>query len=201
VSPERTRPGGRLTLTLVSFLSIACSPAGPVPIAMPTIASGLPGGTAAVPVASPTLEPPRIEPSSHPPPSPDVATNTPPPDASPPDASMAVEGGDPVVGTLGSYTWRSVGSDAPWLRGSPIHVGRGEELEVSFGSPVAIATWTAGRTMPGSLDGSGAIGLGEGRRSPPRFLAPPPGTWSVQVVVWFAANQGSAAYYWLVEVD
>ena len=114
---------------------------------------------------------------------------------------MAVEGGDPVVGTLGSYTWRSAGSDSPWLRGTPIHVGQGETLEVLLTRPVAVATWTAGRTTPGTLDGSNAIGLGEGRGGPPRIPAPPPGTWSVQVVVWFAANQGSAAYYWLVDVD
>ena len=114
---------------------------------------------------------------------------------------MAVEGGDRVVGALGSYTWRNAGSDAPWLRGSPIHVGHGEELELSLAWPVTIAAWTAGRTTPGSLDGSGAIGLAEGRGAPPRFPTPPPGTWSVQVVVWFAGNQGSAAYYWLVEVD
>ncbi len=119
----------------------------------------------------------------------------------PPDAWIAVEGGDPVVGALGSFTWRETGSDSPWLPGTRVHVGRGELLVVSLAQPIAIASWTAGRTRPGSLDASAAIGLGEGRGDQPRFLAPPPGSWSVQVVVWFAANQGSAAYYWLVEVD
>lgn len=188
-------------MTLVGLLLVACNPAGPVPVATPREAPGLPDRTAAAPVASPTLEPPRIEPSTGPMPSPAAPTNALPPGVSPPVASMAVEGGDPVVGALGSYTWRSAGSDAPWLRGSPIHVGHGEELELALSLPVAIATWTAGRTTPGSLDGSGAIGLAEGRGGLPRFFAPPPGTWSVQVVIWFAANQGSAAYYWLVEVD
>ena len=119
----------------------------------------------------------------------------------PPDALISVEGGDPVAGALGSFTWRESGSDSPWLPGAPIHVGQGEQLVVSLAGPIAIANWTAARTRPGSLDGSTAIGLGEGRGDLPQFRAPPPGSWSVQVVVWFAANQGSAAYYWLVEVD
>jgi hypothetical protein len=179
----------------------ACSLTGPVPAATQEPKTERPVGATAVPVIAPTLEPPSAEPSTGPRPSPAAPMTPLPPGASPPDASMAVEGGDPVVGELGSYTWRDAGSDAPWLRGSPIHVGHGEALELSLSLPVAIATWTVGRTVPGSLDGAGAIGLAEGRGDAPRFPAPPPGTWSVQVVIWFAANQGSAAYYWLVEVD
>jgi hypothetical protein len=141
-------------------------------------------------VGSPT----PVEPTTTQPP-------TAPPIAAPPDASIAVDGGDPVVGVLGTFTWHNAGSDAPWLDGAPLHVGAGEQLALSLARPIAIERWTAGRTTPGSLDGSGAIGLAEGTGGLPRFAAPPPGTWSVQVNVWFAGGQGSAAYYWLVEVD
>jgi hypothetical protein len=201
VIPDRAGPARGLVLTLTGVLLVACTAPGPNPAGSPQMTTGSPDGTAAPPVASPTATSPTAQATSDVPSPADAATDAIPPGANPPEASMAVEGGDPIVGALGSFTWRNAGSDAPWLRGAGIHVGSGEELEVTLGSPVAIAAWTAGRTPPGSLDGSSAIGLGEGRGGHPRFLAPPPGTWSVQVVVWFAANQGSAAYYWLVEVD
>lgn len=124
-----------------------------------------------------------------------------PPVPAPPGASIAVEGGDPVEGALGTYTWHNVGTDAPWLNGTPIHIGSGEQLAVTLARQVAIERWTVGRALPGSRDGSGAIGVAEGTGGLPRFAPPPPGTWSIQVSVWFAGNQGTAAYYWLVEVD
>ena len=49
----------------------------------------------------------------------------------PPAATLAVEGGDPVTGQLGTFTWGDGGSDSPWLPGSPIAVGTGEHLTVS----------------------------------------------------------------------
>jgi hypothetical protein len=121
--------------------------------------------------------------------------------AQPPAASIAVEGGDPVVGELGSFTWQNSGSDSPWLDGNPIHIGSGETLTVTFAEPVAIETWTASRVDSATLDGSIAVGLGEGTVDPVAFTGPPQGTWSVNVNVWFADNLGSGSYYWLVEVD
>ena len=41
--------------------------------------------------------------------------------AEPPAATLAVEGGDPVAGQLGSFTWNGGGSDSPWLPGAPTH--------------------------------------------------------------------------------
>ena len=49
----------------------------------------------------------------------------------PPAASLAVEGGDPVTGQLGTFTWGDGGSDSPWLPGAPIAVGTGEQLTVT----------------------------------------------------------------------
>jgi len=119
----------------------------------------------------------------------------------PPAASLGVEGGDPVIGQLGSFSWQNSGSDGPWLDGNPIHVGSGEPLTLTLAEPVAIANWTARWKEPGYLSPSTPVGLGEGTGSPVAFAAPPKGTWSVSVSVWFADNLGSAVYYWLMEVD
>jgi hypothetical protein len=121
------------------------------------------------------------------------------PSAEPPAASLAVEGGDPVVGQLGSFTWGGGGSDSPWLPGSPILVGRDERLSVAIDADIGVEDWTAGRAPAGTTDGSDVVGLGSG--GPPiTFGAPDPGSWSVQVTVRFAGGLGSATYYWRVTV-
>lgn len=119
----------------------------------------------------------------------------------PPAASIAVEGGDAVVGQLGSFGWKNGGSDAPWLDGNPIHVGAGERLLLTLAEPVAIDTWRVSRVLPGSRDGMGSVGMAEGSGEPVAFVAPPSGSWSVNVNVLFADNLGSAAYYWRIDVD
>jgi len=117
----------------------------------------------------------------------------------PPTASLAVEGGDPVTGQLGTFTWGDGGSDSPWLPGSPITVGTGERLTVTIAAPIGVATWSAKRIPEGATGGSGATGLGTG--GPPiAFDAPDAGSWSVQVIVDFDGGLGSATYYWLVTV-
>jgi hypothetical protein len=118
----------------------------------------------------------------------------------PPAASLRVDGGDPVVGRLGSYTWAGGGSDSPWLPGARIRVGTGERLSLALVPATAIGAWSARRATPGTLDGAGAVSLGEGRGEPIGFAAPGPGTWSVQVAIQFAGELGSATYYWQVEV-
>ena len=112
---------------------------------------------------------------------------------------LAVEGGDPVTGQLGTFTWGDGGSDSPWLPGAPIAVGTGEQLTVTIGDGVGVATWSARRVPAGTTDGSGAVGLGTD--GPPiAFGAPETGSWSVQVTVDFDGGLGSASYYWLVTV-
>jgi hypothetical protein len=138
------------------------------------------------------------------------ATATPEPSASarpsiepptePPAASVAVEGGDPVIGQLGSFTWDNSGSDGPWLPGNPIRIGSGEQLTLTLADPVGVMNWTVSRA-PAGANGSGVVGMAQGSGGPVTFGAPPPGSWSVSVDVWFADNRGSAAYYWLIEVD
>ncbi len=117
----------------------------------------------------------------------------------PPAAWIAVDGGDAASGQLGSYTWNESGSDGPWLPGTPIAVGAGETLMVTFDRPVRISAWTARRVPAGSTDGSGAVGVGSGGSSI-AFGLPEPGDWSVEVTVTFADGLGSASWYWHITV-
>ena len=172
-----------LALMSASLLVAGCSRPGASPADSPPVA------TAAV----------SAEPSETAIPSGLPAVETPMPE--PPAASIAVEGGDPVIGELGSFGWKNSGSDAPWLDGNPIHVGSGERLTMALAEPVGIANWTASWKAPGYLNTSAPVGLGEGTGGPVTFAAPPQGTRSVSVSVWFADNLGSAVYYWLMEVD
>lgn len=178
-------------LVFVGLLLGACSRPGASPAvseAASTAASVEPTATAL----------PSIEASIEAPPSESRVVEPPMPE--PPAASVAVEGGDPVVGALGSFTWENSGSDGPWRPGNPIHVGSGERLTLFLADPVGVANWTVSRA-PAGANGSGAVGMAQGSGEPVSFGAPPPGSWSVSVDVWFANNLGSAAYYWLMEVD
>jgi hypothetical protein len=142
-----------------------------------------------------TLSVPSATPAA-PTPSPSAAT---PSSTEPPAATLGVEGGDPVAGQLGSFTWNGAGSDSPWLPGSPIAVGNGERLTVVLADGAAVADWSARRVAAGTTDGTGAVGLGNGG-PPVTFAAPPAGHWSVQVTVRFAGGIGSATYYWAITV-
>lgn len=179
----------RLPIVVAGVLT-ACSSApgqGPDATGSPALATI---GAAAVATASPT---PAVS---------STATSPDPAIAEPPAARLSVDGGDQVVGELGSFTWQGSGSDSPWLDGNPIHIGSGETLTLTLDGAVVIERWTASRVAAATLDDTAAVGLGEGARGEPAvFPGPPPGTWSVVVNVWFVDNQGSAAWYWLVEVD
>jgi hypothetical protein len=118
----------------------------------------------------------------------------------PPQATLAAEGGDPVVGQLGTYTWLDGGSDSPWLQGALIGVGSGEPLSVFFAPPVAIASWQARSVVAGSAGPEGATALGEGSGRP-TFDAPDRGAWTVEVRVTFGRDVGSASYFWRLEVS
>ena len=173
-----------LATLAVALLAGACASSSPSASAGPTVAGSAP------PSAAPTITPSAVRSSSV------IASLS---ATEPPAASIAVEGGDPVTGQLGTFTWGDGGSDSPWLPGSPIAVGTGERLTVSIAGPVAVATWSAKRIPEGAMGSSGATGLGTG--GPPiTFDAPETGAWSVQVTVDFDNGIGSATYYWLVNV-
>jgi hypothetical protein len=159
---------------------VACGPAA-TPDGSPGIASG--GG------ASPAI----LDATDGP--SPSVAGRD-----APPDALLAAEGGDPVIGHLGSYVWFETGSDSPWLPGSPMTVGTGEPLTLSLVPGGDIRAWAA-RYLPAAAAGpDGAMILAEGTGSP-AFDAPGPGMWTVEVFVEFAAGVGDASYFWRLEVE
>lgn len=119
---------------------------------------------------------------------------------SPPEALLAVEGGDPVMGQLGTSTWKNGGSDAPWLRGAPITVGAGEPLTVTFLPGMDVASWQT-RYVPAASDGqTGGASLGEGVGQP-TFQAPAAGSWTVDVTVTFHVENGRADYFWRLDVQ
>jgi hypothetical protein len=120
----------------------------------------------------------------------------------PPDGLLAVEGGDPVVGELGTWTWKNAGSDAPWLPGYPIHVGVGERLTFAMAERLPIESWEISRVPPSSVPGNeGVVDMGDGTSGAITVPAPPVGKWSVSVHVRFGDNLGDATYYWAVSVD
>lgn len=119
---------------------------------------------------------------------------------SPPDALLAAEGGDPVMGQLGTHSWKNGGSDAPWLRGAPISVGAREPLAVTFLPAFDVASWQT-LYVPAASDGQiGGASLGEGVGQP-TFQAPGAGTWTVVVTVTFRVENGHADYYWRLDVQ
>ena len=199
---RRSAQMAKLALVTVSFVLVGCSRAGASPAISDAVLSAAPAEPSATVV--PSIEPsatvvPSIKPSVGGPPSASPVAE--PPMAEPPAASIIVEGGDPVVGQLGTFTWENSGSDAPWLDGSPIHVGAGEQLTLTLARPVDIGEWRVSRVTPGNRNGIGAVGMNEGSRGPIKFQAPPPGRWSVEVHVSFAGNRGTALYFWLIAVD
>jgi hypothetical protein len=117
----------------------------------------------------------------------------------PPGASLAAEGGDPVTGQLGSFTWGDGGSDSPWLPGASVRVATGESLTVTLERDLPVVEWTASRVAAGVRDGIGAVALGAGQDRI-AFAAPEAGSWSVQVNVRFPDDLGSATYYWQLGV-
>jgi hypothetical protein len=173
--------------SLAVLLLLGCSvPAGssvPSP-SLPTPVSTTAPTERTDPTTAPTIEPSTPE----------------PPPQMPPSASLAVEGGDPVVGELGSFTWQNGGSDSPWLPGSPMRIGAGEHLELAIAGAVAIDAWQASYVPADDLRSITPVGLGEGGSVPITFSAPPAGRWAVHVSVWFAGGLGSAAYYWSIDV-
>jgi hypothetical protein len=193
VGPIRRAPGRIASLALLVTVAAGCSMASPAtgaetpslsPVASNPATTADAATTAVAATAAPTTRP------SDPPTRSD----------GPPNASIQAEGGDPVTGQLGSYTWADGGSDSPWLPGSPITVGAGEPLTVRLSGAAVVADWNAAQVAPGTAEGSGAVSLGSADGEPIRFLAPGAGRWSVQVLVRFGRGSGSAAYYWLLDV-
>ena len=182
--PARTTSREALVVAIATLLGVGlvgCTPATPT-------ASTAAASTAAVATAAPVT------------PSNPGASPTRTGLDGPPEATLAAEGGDPVTGQLGTYTWFDSGSDSPWLPGAPMAVGAGEPLTLALLPAGDVDTWMA-RFVPAAASGpSGAIVLEEGSGDAV-FPAPGPGRWTVEVAVVFAAGAGSASYFWRFEVE
>jgi hypothetical protein len=170
------------------------------------ILAGCGSSPAASVTESATAAPSPISPSPTAPPSVDIESAVPTSAATeaavdgPPGARLSAEGGDPVTGQLGTFTWADAGSDSPWLPGAPIAVGAGEPLAVAFAPDIAIETWRA-RSVPSTAsgpDGAKEIGVGRGV---PTFAAPGAGSWTVEVHVAFGDGAGDASYFWRLDVS
>ncbi len=187
----RGRGPGTLAIVVVAWLAAGCAVTGETgpasgsadPSVSPEVATSVPDS------ADPTAKPAAT-----------ATADASAPAGQPPPATLAAEGGDAVVGQLGSYTWLGGGSDSPWLPGAPISVGAAEPLTVAIGGGVAVTDWSVRRASAGATDGSGAVSLGAGGGPPVTFVAPAPGNWSAQVVVRFGNDLGSATYYWQLTV-
>jgi hypothetical protein len=110
-------------------------------------------------------------------------------------------GGAAVPGELGGFTWRGMGSEAPWLvpvAGQAVQ-GPGP-YAVSLAPPVLIERWTA-RWAP-VVDGvADAVAGAERGSAGAVVLKGPnrPGTWSLQVDLRLASGD-RCSYYWRLEV-
>ena len=175
-----TRRGPTLLATVAVLAAVvatclACGP-GPGPTASASPSS--PGATVATSVDSPSATPGVGD---------------------PPVGSIRVEGGDPVVGQLGTYSWAGGGSSSPWLPGAPIGVGAQETLQLTVDPAVVVTGWTARLAPAADQDGTQAAVIASGVGSPV-MGAPKRGSWTLAVTVAFG-DRGSATYVWRLDVS
>ncbi len=116
----------------------------------------------------------------------------------PPIATLIVEGGDPVAGQLGTYTWDGGGSDSPWLPGAPIAAATGEVLRMTLSPDISVADWSAVIAPAANGDERGALNVGAGP-GPIQIVAPAPGAWTLAVTVR-AEDRDSATWFWRLDV-
>ena len=117
---------------------------------------------------------------------------------SPPIGTLTGEGGDPVAGQLGTYTWDGGGSDSPWLPGAPIAAARGEVLRMTLLPDITVADWSAVIAPAANGDERGALNVGAGP-GPIQIVAPAPGAWTLAVTVR-GEGRGSATWFWRLDV-
>jgi len=179
------RSGLAATLVAIVVLTVGCG-AGTVtpsvPATCPTVSTG---PSAATDVPTPATEPsPPVAPAS--------------PAVAPPEATLAVEGGDPVVGQLGTFEWGRGGSDGPWLPGAPIRAGTGEDLHLTLRPDTPVTAWTGLLAPSASPGGIGATSIGDGS-VPIGITVPGRGSWTLAVTIR-SDGRGSATYFWRLTV-
>lgn len=190
--PDRGRAPAARSIAMRLWLAVLGS------IVLAACALQGPGSTVGPPPAGSAGSPAPVE---QPAPSPEPGSPGTPDGAGPggpPTAALSVEGGDPVDGQLGTYTWGDGGSDSPWLPGSPILVGAGEPLRIAFEPAVVPSTWTA-RVVPAGADGPGGATILADGNGLPTFAAPGAGRYTLVVEIE-VLGLGTAHYAWALDV-
>lgn len=188
------RPGSAIGLAATVLIAVVATAVG-------CTASTTPSASQAAETPSP-----RSEVATTPPVAP---TQTPSATASaggagvetPPDAALAVEGGDPVEGQLGTYIWAGGGSDSPWLPGAPVAAVTGEVLLLTLSPDLAASEWSAVLARASSPDGSGRFEVGAGAGpGPVTIQTPDAGAWTLALTIRFG-DLGSATWFWRLDVS
>ena len=167
-----------VAIALIAAVAVACTTSSSSPPASRAVMSPS-APAAASPTASPSAGGASIE--------------------SPPDAVLAVDGGDPVEGQLGTYVWAGGGSDSPWLPGAPIAATTGEVLSVTLSPDLDVSGWSAVVAPANSPDGSGRVEAGSGP-GPVQVVVPDAGAWTLALTVRFG-DLGSATWFWRLDVS
>jgi hypothetical protein len=170
-----------------------------------TACSGPPGSGNGTPTATQVVQPSGTTTVARSPgpltASPSVDTAPPEPSLEPPPVAMLRVGQRSYPGKIGGYTWKAHGDSAPWLPAralDPVTITAGARLSVKL-EGVAIAQWTARIARAADTSGENVTGLGHGRRTI-SFEGPRSGSWVLSVVVEYADELGSGAYYWRLDV-
>jgi hypothetical protein len=174
---------GALLLALVAGGCGASSLTGP----------GIPSPSVFGGTAPPSTGAPQADTSAPP-----ASAGTPLVTGGPPHADLAVDGGDPVAGQVGTFVWANGGSDSPWLPGAPIRATTGEALRVTLRPDTVVSGWRAVIAPAASAGGLGARGIGQGP-APIAIAVPGSGSWTLAITVAFG-DLGSATYFWRLEV-
>jgi hypothetical protein len=194
-------------LVMAGCVSAGAQPSRPLPASPQITPSG-----GASPVVAPTAEP---SPTAHPTPtaqpvgSPEPSPSPSPDEAEPmpPLAYLTLPDGSLHAAALGSYDYDGAAADAPWLPARilpAVDVRAGSQLSLSV-APLHFVRWGAryadARDEQADVISPLAAG-GDGVASLENALlpAPPSGSWVLMVQLYFADEEGDAAYYWHLRV-
>ena len=114
---------------------------------------------------------------------------------------LAAEGGDPVAGQLGTYTWAGRRIGRPWLPGAPIAVGAGEPLTVTV-DPAVADRLVVGALVPAAARRPGRRRVTRRGRGHPGASRPGSGRLDGRGPASGSPTaSGDASYFWRLTVD
>jgi hypothetical protein len=179
-----------LALLLPATLALAlagCARGGLPPAPSTFLASALPAGPP--PTDAPTPAP----------------TEVPGPPAAALDG-VALESGPAALGSLGTFSWDGLTSDAPWIVPSGGRTAAaGTQLTVAFDPGMAHTGWEArwAHVIPGAAGdpvAGDSVAGGEGQAEPVVVTVPAaPGTWGLMVETSFGQGR-NGVWYWRIDV-